>query len=76
MCDRPLSALQRAPVDLLHHLGKQLAIRAPDIATLRFGRWTASDRVGAVGYEWVSGVTNAAMLRTKIWVSGTSAIGS
>jgi len=35
MCGRPLSALQRAPVDLLQHLGKQLAIRAPDIATLR-----------------------------------------
>jgi TnpA family transposase len=35
MCGRPLSALQRAPADLLQHLGKQLAIRAPDIATLR-----------------------------------------
>src|ERR1022692_106567 len=35
MCGRPLSALQRVPTELLQHLGKQLAVPAPDIATLR-----------------------------------------
>ena len=35
MCERPLSALQRVPTTLLPHLGKQLAVPAADIATLR-----------------------------------------
>ena len=35
MCGRPLSALQRVPTELLQHLGKQLAVPAPNIATLR-----------------------------------------
>ena len=35
MSGRPLSALQRVPTDLLQYLGEQLAVRAPDIATLR-----------------------------------------
>jgi len=35
MSGRPLSALQRVPTDLLQHLGEQLAVPAPDIATLR-----------------------------------------
>jgi uncharacterized protein DUF4158 len=35
MCGRPLSALQRIPTDILEHLGEQLAVPAPDIATLR-----------------------------------------
>lgn len=35
MCGRPLSAMQRVPRDLLQHLGQQLRIPAPDIATLR-----------------------------------------
>jgi Domain of unknown function (DUF4158) len=35
MCGRPLDAIQRVPADLLQHLGKQLEIPAPTIATLR-----------------------------------------
>ena len=35
MCGRPLSALQRVPTGLLQHLAEQLAVQAPDIATLR-----------------------------------------
>src|ERR1017187_253322 len=35
MCGRPLRALQRVPTDLLQHLGEQLTVPAPDIATLR-----------------------------------------
>ena len=35
MCGRPPSALQRVSTDLLQHLGNQLAVGAPDIATLR-----------------------------------------
>lgn len=35
MSGRPLSAFQRVPTDLLQHLGEQLAVSAPDIATLR-----------------------------------------
>ena len=35
MCGRPLDSLQRIPVDLLRHLGAQLDIAAPDIATIR-----------------------------------------
>jgi hypothetical protein len=35
MCGRPLDALQRVPADLLQHLGTQLDISAPDIATIR-----------------------------------------
>src|ERR1700692_3440993 len=35
MCGRPLDAVQRVPVDLLKHLGEQLEIPAPTIATLR-----------------------------------------
>jgi hypothetical protein len=35
MCGRPLAALQRIPADVLQHLGKQLNVQAPDIATLR-----------------------------------------
>jgi Domain of unknown function (DUF4158)/Tn3 transposase DDE domain len=35
MCGRPLDAIQRVPVDLLQHLGEQLEIAAPTIATLR-----------------------------------------
>jgi hypothetical protein len=35
MCGRPLDALQRVPADLLQHLGAQLDILAPDIATIR-----------------------------------------
>src|ERR1039458_8041108 len=34
MCGRPLTALQRVPADLLHHLAKQFNVQAPDIATL------------------------------------------
>jgi hypothetical protein len=33
MCGRPLSTLQRVPTELLQHLGKQLAVPAPDFAT-------------------------------------------
>jgi hypothetical protein len=35
MCGRPLDAIQRVPADLLKHLGEQLEIAAPTIATLR-----------------------------------------
>jgi TnpA family transposase len=35
MCGRPLDAVQRVPADLLKHLGEQLEIPAPTIATLR-----------------------------------------
>lgn len=35
MCGRPLDVIQRVPADLLKHLGKQLEIAAPTIATLR-----------------------------------------
>jgi hypothetical protein len=35
MCGRPLDAIQRVPADLLKHLGEQLEIPAPTIATLR-----------------------------------------
>jgi TnpA family transposase len=35
MCGRPLDAIQRVPADLLTHLGEQLEISAPTIATLR-----------------------------------------
>ena len=35
MCGRPLRVFQRVPADLLRHLGKQLRMPAPDIATLR-----------------------------------------
>jgi hypothetical protein len=35
MCGRPLDAIQRVPADLLKHLGEQLEIPAPNIATLR-----------------------------------------
>jgi hypothetical protein len=35
MCGRPLDALQRVPADLLKHLGEQLEIPPPTIATLR-----------------------------------------
>jgi hypothetical protein len=35
MCGRPLDAIQRVPADLLEHLGEQLEIPAPTIATLR-----------------------------------------
>jgi Domain of unknown function (DUF4158) len=35
MCGRPLDAIQRVPANLLKHLGEQLEIAAPTIATLR-----------------------------------------
>src|SRR5260370_40748073 len=35
MCGRPLDAVQRVSADLLKHLGEQLEIPAPTIATLR-----------------------------------------
>ena len=35
MCGRPLDAVQRVPADLLEHLGKQIDVPAPTIATLR-----------------------------------------
>ena len=35
MCGRPLDAIQRVPPDLLKHLGEQLEVPAPTIATLR-----------------------------------------
>jgi hypothetical protein len=35
MCGRPLDAIRRVPTDLLKHLGEQLEIAAPTIATLR-----------------------------------------
>ena len=35
MCGRTLHAFQRAPTQLLKHLGAQMEIPAPDIATLR-----------------------------------------
>src|ERR1700726_1420387 len=35
MCGRPLDAIQRVPADLLKHLGEQLEIPSPTIATLR-----------------------------------------
>jgi hypothetical protein len=35
MCGRTLHAFQRVPVELLKHLGEQMEIPAPDIATLR-----------------------------------------
>jgi len=35
MSGRPLDAIQRMPADLLKHLGEQLEIEAPTIATLR-----------------------------------------
>jgi Domain of unknown function (DUF4158) len=35
MCGRPLDAIQRVPADLLKHLGEQLEMPAPTIATLR-----------------------------------------
>jgi hypothetical protein len=35
MCGRPLDAIQRVPADLLKHLGEQLEIPVPTIATLR-----------------------------------------
>jgi Domain of unknown function (DUF4158) len=35
ICGRPLEAIQRVPADLLKHLGEQLEIAAPTIATLR-----------------------------------------
>lgn len=35
MCGRPLDAIQRVPADLLNHLGGQLEILAPTIATFR-----------------------------------------
>jgi len=35
MCGRPLDAIQRVPADLLKHLGEQLEIPAPTLATLR-----------------------------------------
>ena len=35
MCGRPLDAIQHVPADLLQHLGEQLEIPAPTIATLR-----------------------------------------
>ena len=35
MCGRPLDAIQRVPPDLLKHLGEQIEIPAPTIATLR-----------------------------------------
>src|SRR6202453_2912351 len=35
MCGRPLDAIQRVPADLLKHLGEQLEIPPPTIATLR-----------------------------------------
>jgi Domain of unknown function (DUF4158) len=35
MCGRPLDAIQRVPADLLKHLGEQIEIAAPTIATLR-----------------------------------------
>ena len=35
MCGRPLDAIQRVPADLLNHLGEQLEIPVPTIATLR-----------------------------------------
>jgi TnpA family transposase len=35
MCGRPLDAVQRVPADLLKHLGEQIEVPAPTIATLR-----------------------------------------
>ena len=35
MCGRPLDAVQRVPAPLLKHLGEQLAVPSPDLATLR-----------------------------------------
>jgi hypothetical protein len=35
MCGRTLHAFQRVPAELLKHLGEQMEIPAPDIATLR-----------------------------------------
>src|ERR1017187_7424230 len=35
MCGRPRLAFQPVPTDLLQHLGEQLTVPAPDIATLR-----------------------------------------
>ena len=35
MCGRPLDVVQRVPADLLKHLGEQLDVAAPTIATLR-----------------------------------------
>jgi hypothetical protein len=35
MCGRPLDAIQRVPANLLKHLGEQIEIPAPTIATLR-----------------------------------------
>jgi len=35
MCGRTLHAFQRVPTDLLKHLGEQMEIAAPNIATLR-----------------------------------------
>jgi integrase len=35
MCGRPLDAVQRVPAPLLKHLGEQLVVPSPDLATLR-----------------------------------------
>ena len=61
MCGRPLDAVQRVPSDLLKHLGEQIEVPAPTIATLRAlylkrrrtltntsdGRWTFSASFGS-----------------------------
>src|ERR1019366_5956893 len=54
MCGRPLDAIQRVPVDLLKHLGEQLEIPAPTIATFRtlyeHQRW-AIEFLGMIRFE-------------------------
>jgi TnpA family transposase len=62
MCGRPLDAIQRVPADLLKHLGEQIEIAAPTIATLRalylkrrrtlyeHQRW-AMDLLGVIRFE-------------------------
>jgi hypothetical protein len=62
MCGSPLGAIQRVPADLLKHLGEQLEIATPTIATLRalymkrrrtlyeHQRW-AMEFLGMVGFE-------------------------